>query len=130
MLETRCGDCDFFEGFYQRFLASSQAVRDQFRNTDMAHQQRMLKKSFFSLVAFHASGSVDMVLERIAARHGAEGLNIPPDMYDLWLECLIDTIREYDPEVTADVELAWRLVVIEGITYMKFKSVHLPPAED
>jgi len=119
-----CGERGFFEAFYERFLAASPKVRDKFRDTDMARQQRMLRKSFFSLVAFYASGSVDNILERIARNHGAHGLDIEPALYDLWLECLIDTVREFDPAFEDDVELAWRLVLSSGITYMKFKYEH------
>ncbi|BES70070.1 globin [Marinobacter nanhaiticus D15-8W] len=115
---------EFFEAFYQRFLRSSPEVRQLFRNTDMAGQRRMLKKSFFSLVAFYASGAIDNVLRRIAYIHSARELNIKPYLYDLWLECLIDTVKAYDPECRDEVELAWRLILSPGITYMKFGYDH------
>ena len=115
---------EFFEAFYRRFLKSSTEVRILFRNTDMAAQRHMLKKSFFSLVAFYASGTIDDVLRRIAYLHSAEQLNIKPHLYDLWLECLIDTVSAYDPEFCDEVELAWRLVLSPGITYMKFGYDH------
>lgn len=118
------GTPDFFEGFYRRFLMSSPEVRVLFRNTDMAIQRSMLKKSFFSLIAFYASGSIDDVLHRIACLHSARHLNIAPHLYDLWLECLMDTVRDYDRECSDDVELAWRLILSPGITYMKFGYDH------
>jgi hemoglobin-like flavoprotein len=114
----------FFEAFYRNFLMSSPQVRVLFRNTDMAVQRRMLKKSFFSLVSFYASGTVDDVLRKTAEIHSARQLNIDPYLYDLWLECLIDTVREYDPLFSDDVELAWRLILSSGITYMKFGYDH------
>ncbi len=115
---------DFFDAFYQHFLSASPEVRMLFRNTDMAHQRSMLKKSFFSLVAFYASGAVDDVLHKIAHTHSARALNIEPHLYDLWVECLIDTVRAFDPEYNDDVELAWRLILSPGITYMKFGYNH------
>ncbi|MCM0613159.1 globin [Marinobacter sediminum] len=115
---------DFFEAFYQRFLSSSPEVRMLFRNTDMSVQRSMLKKSFFSLVAFYASGTIDDVLRRIAYLHSSRELNIKPYLYDLWLECLTDTVRVYDPEFCDEVELAWRLILSPGITYMKFGYDH------
>ena len=115
---------EFFEAFYQRFLLSSPEVRMLFRNTDMVAQKHMLKKSFFSLMSFYASGAVDDVLRKIAYSHSAEQLNIKPHLYDLWLECLIHTVEEFDPEFDNDVELAWRLILSPGITYMKFGYDH------
>ena len=103
---------------------SSPEVRALFRNTNMAVQRSMLKKSFFSLVAFYASGNVDDVLHRIACLHSARHLSIKPYLYDLWLECLTDTVWAYDRECSDDIELAWRLVLSPGITYMKFGYDH------
>lgn len=121
--EIRDGQ-EFFEAFYHHFLDVSPLVRHKFRHTDMAQQRKMLKKSFYSLLAFYASGSVDSVLERIALNHSRKGLDIPPALYDLWLECLVGRVKDYDPQFDDDVELAWRLVLSPGITYMKFKYDH------
>ncbi|WP_404362587.1 globin [Marinobacter sp.] len=118
--ETR-GDVDFFEAFYERFLDADPAVREKFRWTDMTDQRRILKKSFYSLVVFYVSGTPDLPLENIARSHSARGLDIRPELYDLWLECLVDTVREYDPQADDEIELAWRLVLSSGITYMKFQ---------
>ncbi|WP_166264622.1 globin [Marinobacter caseinilyticus] len=115
---------DFFEAFYQRFLGSSPQVSVLFRHTDMARQRSMLKKSFYSLIAFYASGAVDNVLRKIAYLHSERELNIQPYLYDLWLESLISTVRDYDPAFDDEVELAWRLVLSPGITYMKFGYNH------
>lgn len=121
VIKQRVDGEDFFSCFYHFFLASSEDVREKFTNTDMAKQQRMLKKSFYSLLAFYASGSVDSVLERIGESHSRDQLNIAPYFYDLWLDCLIKTVTKFDPDFSPEVELAWRLVLSPGITYMKFK---------
>lgn len=47
-------------------------------------------------------------------------LDIAPRLYDLWLETLIDTARDFDEQFDEEVELAWRLVLTPGIVYMKF----------
>ncbi len=110
----------FFEAFYERFL-SDHEVAERFVDTDMNIQQSMLKRSFYNLFAFYASGHVDDYMYLIAKRHDRKHLNISPDFYDKWLECLIDTVHCYDEQFSDDVELAWRLVMTPGITYMKFK---------
>jgi len=111
----------FFDAFYTQLLGSNEEVAEHFANTDMAVQQSMLKKSFYSLFAFYASGQADDAIRSIAKRHNHKNLDIKPEFYDLWLECLISTIRQYDDKFSDDVELAWRLVMTPGITYMKFK---------
>lgn len=54
----------------------------------------------------------------------ARKLDIHPELYDLWLECLIETVAEFDDGFRDEVELAWRLVLSPGIVYMKFKYTH------
>ena len=111
----------FFESFYDRFLSGDEEIAKRFANTDMDLQQSMLKKSFYSLFAFYASGETDDYIHSIAEKHNHKHLDVWPEFYDSWLECLIGTVNQYDDEFSEDVELAWRLVMAPGITYMKFK---------
>ena len=121
ILDTQKNDQGFFEAFYERFLGQNEEIANRFANTDMAIQQSMLKKSFYSLFAFYASSQTDDYISTIAERHNRNNLDIRPEFYDIWLECLISTVKKFDDEFTSDVELAWRLVMTPGITYMKFK---------
>jgi len=121
ILNNNKNDIGFFEAFYHRFLGIDNEIARRFSNTDMATQQSMLKKSFYSLFAFYASGQADDAIRGIAERHNHKNLDIKPEFYDLWLECLIQTIKQYDEQFCDDVELAWRLVMTPGIIYMKFK---------
>ena len=60
-------------------------------------------------------------LEKIAQKHSQSAHDIPPQLYDLWLDTLVKTVKEFDPDFNEEVELSWRLVLSSGITYMKFK---------
>lgn len=111
---------DFFEAFYERFLSTSVEISRLFKDTDMGRQRTMLKKSFYSLLTFYASSNADQHIEQIAHSHSRSKLNIRPELYDLWLEALIETAREFDFEFSPRTELAWRLVMAPGIVYMKF----------
>ena len=124
VLRVEHGGYNFFEAFYRNFIAASPQVRDKFKNTDMDHQQKMLKKSFYSLVVFYASNNVDDYLVNVAERHNKDNLDIRPEFYDLWMESLIATVAQYDEDFGDRIELAWRLVLSTGITYMKFKYDH------
>ncbi|MEQ6887299.1 globin [Halomonas sp. CS7] len=110
----------FFAAFYDRFLAASPQVAEKFRHTDMARQQAMLKKAFYHLLAFYASSHADYYLQQVAISHDRAHRDIPPALYDLWLESLIDTVRAFDEQFDDDVELAWRLVMTPGIVFMTF----------
>lgn len=110
---------NFFSSFYDRFIASSPAVKEAFRNTDMERQARMLRQSIVFLINFYATGNADDFLKRIADRHAKQDLDIRPELYDLWLESLLATVREYDPKCDDETEDAWRKVLTVGIDYMK-----------
>ncbi len=111
---------DFFTRFYDIFLASSEDIRQKFIHTNMEKQRTMLKKSFYHLLIFYGSNQANHYIEDIAKSHDKAHANIPPRFYDLWLDALIETVKEFDPEFSDDIELAWRLVLSPGITYMKF----------
>jgi hemoglobin-like flavoprotein len=115
---------DFFEAFYDNFLADSEEIRQIFVNTDMAKQKNMLKKSFYSLLIFYGSNQADDYIKKIATYHDKHHLNIRPELYDAWMDALIQTLKAFDEDFNDDVELAWRLILCSGITYMKFKHSH------
>ena len=121
VVKTKRNGKTFFDCFYDHFIGSSPDIAQAFQHTDMNHQKKMLKKSFYSLFTFYATNCADDYLETIANRHSGREHGIKPELYDLWLETLIETVRAFDPEFNDDIELSWRLVLSPGITYMKFK---------
>jgi len=112
----------FLDAFYQRFVASSDEVRAKFAGTDMLHQVQMLEDSLF-VVANAVQGEEGSPargdLPRIAARHSHSDLDIRPELYDLFLECLIVTVRTHDTKFSSEVEAAWRETMAFGIDYMR-----------
>lgn len=107
----------FFRRFYERFFAASPRVPMLFSQTDMDHQIPMLKKSLHQVVALHVTDTITDYLREIAERHRV--LGIDAELYDLWLDCLMDTVCEFDTQCDMITELAWRLALTPAITYMK-----------
>ena len=116
----RCEENDaFLTHFYENFLATSPRVAEKFTSTDMKRQKEALRLSLRMMVLASVGGDAgDLYLEYIAKRHDRHHLNIEPDLYSLWLEALIATVREFDPEFDLSVEKAWRSVLGYGIEYM------------
>ncbi len=111
---------DFLDRFYARFVASSPAVAAKFANTDFVRQKRALRASLHHLLlaAQNEGGGPDAHLREIADRHGAGQLDIGAELYDLWLDSLLATVRECDPEFSPEVEKAWEAVMMVGIHYL------------
>jgi len=110
---------DFLDRFYEKFLAASPRVAEKFADTDFERQKHALQLSLRMMALSSVGGdAADLYLEYIARRHDRHHLDIEPDLYTLWLDALIDTVRECDPEFDAGVERAWRTVMRHGIDYM------------
>jgi len=112
----------FFATFYERFLRDDD-IRGLFATTNMVRQRAMLRKSLFQLVAYYVSHEPTNELQRIARVHAKIG--VTNEHYDLWLDALVATVAEHDPECDMATELAWRWAMTPGITYMRLIS-HLP----
>ena len=109
----------FLTRFYEHFIASSPRVAEKFVNTNFEHQIGAMRLSLRMMaMASVQSDAADLYLEYIAKRHDRHHLNIEPELYDNWLESLIDTAREFDDEFDEEVEKAWRSVMRYGIDYM------------
>ena len=66
-------------------------------------------------------GGEPTILSRVADRHSRRDLAIDPALYPLFIDSLIDTVKQYDDELTPVVERAWRTAVATGVEYMQSK---------
>jgi len=112
----------FLDAFYQRFVGSSEEVREKFKNTDMKRQVQVLEDTLY-VVANAVQGEEGSLargaLPALAAKHGRNGLDIRPGLYDLWIECLVETARTHDPQFDPAVERAWRDTLAFGADYLR-----------
>lgn len=128
---ARClRDDRLFQRFYELFLASSEEVREKFRATDLRKQARMVKSSFYMLVEYLALGwpECEAYLDRIATNHSKQQRNVAPHLYDLWLDCLLEAVKECDERYSPEVEAAWRFVMGAGIGFLKARYDRPAPA--
>lgn len=112
----------FFESFYDLFIGSSDEVKEKFKNTDMKHQALMLQDSLFVLAVAAQGGKNSPArhsLPGLAEKHSHKGLDIRPELYDIWLEALLETVKRHDPEHSPKIEEAWRGALASGIKYMR-----------
>lgn len=118
----------FLDLFYERFLNSSPGVKVKFANTDFVHQKRALMASFhlMLLAAEDEEQGPERYLRDIATRHGKAQLDIGAEYYDLWLDSLLETVRECDPQCDAEITQAWEKVLSIGIGYL-LDHFHKPP---
>lgn len=109
---------DFFATFYQHFFAASEHIRYAFRNTDMDLQIEMLKDSFYYLMSFRVDKDASSFLHKLAKKH-SDMPEVKKVMFDIWVTCLLEAVKEHDPQYKGDVEQAWRNMLEPGLEYMK-----------
>ena len=117
----RCNSTSgFLDFFYKRFLASSPKVREKFADTDFVRQKRALRASlhFMLLAAQDENEGFPAYMEDLATRHSRKDLGIGAELYDYWLDSLIDTVRVCDPHCTPEIEQAWEQVMMVGINHL------------
>ena len=113
----------FLPRFYDLFIASSPAIRDKFKHTDLKRQVRILKRSLYTLtMASVGTHEAEREILRLRETHGPCGLGIEPFMYDLWLDCLLQAVREFDNAWTPDVERSWRATLEPHIARLEGRS--------
>lgn len=118
-LERCTPQAEFFEQFYWRFHGSSDEIAAKFEGTDAKTQARALRTAFLLLLqAIAGDPAAWQRLELRAIRHDRRHLDIKPEMYGLWKESLLDTVRDFDPRADARTEQAWRTVVQQAIDFM------------
>ena len=113
-LQQSYGRClrekDFIERFYEVFIASHPDISAMFAQTDFAKQRMALRRGI-SVAITHAAGS--RMAERTVAQmgdvHAREGrAPVRPELYQYWLESLVQVVGEKDPEATPALLGRWR----------------------
>ncbi len=121
---SRCvKDPRFLDRFYELLMASSDDIREKFETTDFERQMKVLQDSLFVMMvaAGTTSGMAHKELAKLAERHSRNNLNIKPEWYVNWLDCLMKAVSEVDPQCTPELELAWRESLKGGIDLLKSK---------
>ena len=113
-----CNRDEFFVDFYDRFMSSSDAIKNRFVNTDMSAQRHLLRNGILQLI-LTARGMPDRKLKALGESHNRSNYDIKPEWYSLWLDSLMKTVRRHDPEYTKDLENAWKEVLTPGIDLIR-----------
>jgi hemoglobin-like flavoprotein len=106
--------------FYELLVASDREIAKRFAHTNFERQESLLMQGVLMLLEY-ASGSVvaKMAIDRFAASHDRKHYDVRPEMYAIWIDCLVRTASELDDEWTAALELMWREQLSMGIDLMK-----------
>ena len=110
----------FLTRFYDLFVESSPDIAEKFRDTDFERQRRAMGASLYVIVLALENGEAAMIyLDQIAKQHGHGDLDVQPEMYDTWRDCLLQSVKEYDPLFSDEIEQAWQAAAEFAIDIMR-----------
>lgn len=110
----------FLDAFYDNFIGAGDHVAHFFTNSDMPRQKRKLRKSLENMARLiDGVPGYSMYISHLARVH--HRYNIPPELYELWLDTLIQALYQSDPEFNEECEGVWRRVMKTGIDIMMMK---------
>ncbi|MFP4560497.1 MAG: globin [Thiohalorhabdus sp.] len=111
---------DVFGTFYNIFLDSDPRVRELFANTEWEAQKALLRQGVNNVISFYeGSATAQAAMDRIRQTHSKAQMNIPPDLYDFWVDSMVEAVRRHDPELDAELEAAWKEVLTHGVDYVR-----------
>jgi hemoglobin-like flavoprotein len=109
----------FIASFYAHFMASHPDVPALFAHTDFSKQNMALRRGISSAIA-HAGGSslARRTMDNMARVHSRNGhVPVPPALYPYWVDSLLKSIAEGDPEYTPELGARWRLAMNRVTAY-------------
>jgi hemoglobin-like flavoprotein len=109
----------FFDTFYDIFFTKSPEIPPKFASTDMEKQKQIVMASVLMVLRLETGDpAARKYVEEIAESHSRRGHDIPPKLYDLWLDALCETVEKHDPQYTPELGVKWREVMRPGIEMM------------
>jgi hemoglobin-like flavoprotein len=113
-LQQSYGRClrekNFIERFYEIFLESHSSIRPMFEKTDFQTQRMALRHGISAAISY-ASGSslTKRTMDQMADVHSRTGhAPVSPDLYPYWIESLVKTVKEVDPQASPALLARWR----------------------
>jgi hemoglobin-like flavoprotein len=110
----------FFAAFYRNFFAALPEAEPLFARTDLAKQHKLIEHAIKILLIFPPQEDGEpTLLTRLAKKHGTAELGIDPAWYAPFLDSLVFTASQFDPEFTRETGAAWRESLQPGMDYMR-----------
>jgi len=117
----RAGGKSFVLAFYEKLIEASEDIRKRFEHIDMEAQADTLAHAIvmsFLFVDKNHHGAA-RCLNNVRESHNKHNLNIAPELYDTWLECMIETVAICDPQANEELLADWHAVMSVAIEHIR-----------
>jgi len=117
----RAGSQKLVSEFYVRLMAASDEIRKKFEGIDMTDQASLLSHAIVMAFLFVDKNQqvAKKCLDEVRDTHAQHNLNIAPELYDVWLECLLETVALCDPHANDELLSDWHDVMSVAINHIR-----------
>ena len=117
----RAGGKSFVTAFYVRLMEASEDIRKKFEHIDMDAQAEILAHAIVMSFLFVDKNqkSAARCLNNVRESHNRHNLDISPELYDVWLECMIETVAVCDPQSTKTLLADWHTVMTVAVEHIR-----------
>jgi len=117
----RAGGRDFVSSFYDKLMETSEEIREKFEHINMEEQTDILAHSIVMSFLFvdknHQTAA--NTLNKVRESHNRDHLNITPELYDLWLDCMVETVSTCDPHANKQLLSDWHEVMSVAVNHIR-----------
>ncbi|MCC6145348.1 MAG: nitrate- and nitrite sensing domain-containing protein [Candidatus Hydrogenedentes bacterium] len=108
-----------YDIFYERFVTSDPRIGPYFLSTDFKKQKSLLRDGVGRALSFSAGDAASVsFVERLGVTHSRAHMNILPELYPFWLNSLMETLAETDPQWNKQLDAQWREALGKTIALM------------
>lgn len=110
----------FSRHFYENLFFLKADLKEYFVDTDFEHQEKALMQGIKVLVNYLKLEDelAKTQLRRLSITHNHNNLKIHPHNYYYWIEALILTLKQKDPQWFDDLEYYWKECISFPIAFM------------
>ena len=113
------GDVRFVNHFYGVLKGRDPDIAEIFEAFPVHHQVHVLRTALYLLVDFCDNQTPSADFTKLVDSHTDNHLGLRPYMLEIWLECILETVAEYDPQFSEVTKAAWITKIKPGIDFLK-----------
>jgi len=113
------GDVKFVNHFYSKLKARNSKIFEILEPYPVYFQVRLVRVIIYLLADFRSSHSLSAEFKNFMKSHSHLQADLKPFMLSLCLECLLETVAEFDPEYNTQVRTAWLSILKPGSDYLQ-----------
>ncbi len=117
-LQTKIEGASFIDSFYSLFLSRSEHAATLFAGIDLIKQKSMILVALALVINPDVveSGPDNELLTGFAIIH--QRLGVGSDLYEIWVNSMLETVKLYDSQYNSEVETAWKVALQVGVEFM------------